>query len=124
MKPLISIIIPVYNVEKYINCCIDSIVNQTYRNIEVIIVDDGSTDDSLKICNLYSQQDKRVKTFHKENSGLSDARNFGFKQSTGEYILFIDSDDFWIDNHQLDTLINTINNRYHNYDFIGFNCIY
>lgn len=90
---LISVIIPVYNVEKYIQRCIESIIDQTYKNIEIILVDDGSTDSSGKICDSYQVKDKRIKVIHKKNGGLSDARNAGITCSTGEYIAFVDSDD-------------------------------
>lgn len=92
-KPLISIVIPVYNVEKYLNRCIDSVINQTYKNIEIILVDDGSTDHSSKICDDYIKIDNRIKVFHKTNGGLSSARNYGITNSKGEFITFIDSDD-------------------------------
>lgn len=103
----ISIIVPVYNVEKYLGKCIDSILNQTYKNFELILVDDGSTDSSKTICEVYSKKDNRIKLFHKTNGGLSDARNYGINHSNGEYLLFIDSDDF-IHNHYLEILYNTI----------------
>ncbi len=93
MEDLISIIIPVYNVEKYLCDCLDSVVNQTYKNIEIVLVDDGSTDNSGTICDEYAKKDKRVKVFHIENKGVSDARNFGVIKSLGKYITFIDSDD-------------------------------
>jgi len=94
MKDLISIIIPVYNVEKYINRCIDSILKQTYKNIEVILVDDGSTDNSGKICDEYSEKDKRIKVIHKQNGGQSEARNYALDIFEGEYVTFLDSDDY------------------------------
>ena len=90
---LISVIVPVYNVEKYIRECLDSILAQTYRCFELIIVDDGSTDNSGKICDEYIEADERVKVFHKENGGLSSARNKGLDEANGEFICFIDSDD-------------------------------
>ncbi|MDQ0478172.1 glycosyltransferase [Chryseobacterium sp. MDT2-18] len=89
----ISVIIPVYNVEKYLSACIESIINQTYRNLEIILVDDGSTDCCPKICDDYAAKDSRIKVRHKENGGLSDARNVGIEVATGEYIAFVDSDD-------------------------------
>ena len=95
MEELISIIVPVYNVEKYIKKCIDSIVNQTYKNLEIILVDDGSPDNCGKICDEYAEKDKRIKVIHKKNGGLSDARNAGIKIAKGSYIGFVDSDD-WI----------------------------
>lgn len=93
MQPLISVIVPIYKVEKYLKKCVDSIINQTYKNLEIILVDDGSPDNCPKICDEYARQDRRIKVIHKENGGLSDARNAGMKVATGEYISFIDSDD-------------------------------
>lgn len=93
MKDLISIVVPVYNVENYLDTCITSILDQTYSNIEIVLVDDGSTDNSGKICDYYAVMDERVKTIHTKNGGLSDARNKGISQAKGEYIMFIDSDD-------------------------------
>lgn len=90
----ISVIIPVYNVEKYLEKCIQSVINQTIKNLEIILVDDGSTDLSGKICDEYSKKDKRIKVIHKENGGLSDARNAGLNIESGEYIVFVDSDDY------------------------------
>jgi glycosyltransferase involved in cell wall biosynthesis len=90
---MISIIVPVYNTEKYLHECLESILSQSYIDIEVILVDDGSTDNSLTICQYYAEKDKRVKVYHKENSGVSDTRNYGIKQACGEYISFCDSDD-------------------------------
>ena len=95
-EELISIIVPVYNVEEYLKECIDSIINQTYKRIEIILVDDGSTDKSGKICDDYAKIDKRIKVVHKENGGLSDARNVGISVSSGKYIAFVDSDD-WVE---------------------------
>ena len=89
-----SIVVPVYNVENYLNKCIDSILNQTYKNFEVILVDDGSTDKSSNICDKYAKNNSKIKAFHKKNGGLSDARNFGVENTTGDYLLFIDSDDY------------------------------
>ena len=94
MQPLLSIIVPIYNVEQYLDRCIQSILNQTYQNLEIILVDDGATDCSGAIADSYAAKDKRIKVFHKENGGLSDARNYGLEHVTVDYILFIDSDDF------------------------------
>ena len=91
---LISIIIPVYNVEQYLSRCIDSVINQTYKNLEIILIDDGSTDDSGEICDEYALKDNRIKVMHKQNGGVSSARNEGLDISKGNYIGFIDSDDF------------------------------
>lgn len=94
MKPLVSVIVPVYNVEKYIEQCVSSLCKQTYENLEIILVDDGSTDNSGKLCDVYKSQDDRIIVIHQENEGLSAARNAGLEYSTGEYISFIDSDDY------------------------------
>lgn len=93
---LISIIIPIYNVEKYIKQCVDSIINQTYKNIEIILVDDGSPDNCPEICDEYAKSDNRIKVIHKKNGGQSDARNAGLEKVTGDYVMFVDGDD-WID---------------------------
>lgn len=90
----VSIIVPIYNVSKYLDECINSLLKQTYENLEVILVDDGSTDGSYELCKLYAKKDKRVKAFHKENGGVSSARNFGLDNATGDYISFVDSDDY------------------------------
>ncbi len=91
---LISVIVPIYNVEKYIRDCINSIINQTYKNLEILLIDDGSTDSSGKIADDMSKIDDRIKVFHKKNGGLSDARNYGIVKSNGKYLSFIDGDDF------------------------------
>ena len=93
---MISVIVPIYNVEKYLNKCIESIVSQTYTDLEIILVDDGSPDNCPAICDSWAGKDSRIKVIHKKNGGLSDARNAGFAASSGEYISFIDSDD-WIE---------------------------
>ena len=98
-KELISIVIPVYKVELYLEKCIESIINQTYKNLEIIIVDDGSPDNCPQICDEYSKKDKRIKVIHKENGGLSDARNAGIDIATGKYIAFVDSDDYVSDDY-------------------------
>ena len=90
---LISVIVPIYNVDKYLRRCVESIINQTYKNLEIILVNDGSLDNCGKICDEYAQKDVRVKVVHKNNGGLSDARNAGLDIATGEYIGFVDSDD-------------------------------
>lgn len=90
----VSIIVPVYNIEKYLNKCMESIINQTFRNIEIILIDDGSTDNSGKICDEYALKDQRIKVIHKANGGLSEARNYGIDLATGDYLLFVDSDDY------------------------------
>ncbi len=102
-KPIISVIVPVYNVEKYLKNCLDSILNQTFSDIEIICVNDGSTDKSRKILEEYKNQDCRIKIVDKENGGLSSARNAGYKVAQGEFISYIDSDD-WVDNTMLEKL--------------------
>ena len=89
-----SVIVPVYNVDRYLGRCIKSIMQQSYRNLEIILVDDGSTDNSGTICDTFKETDDRIIVIHKENGGLSDARNAGIKMFTGEYVTFIDSDDY------------------------------
>lgn len=89
----ISIIIPIYNVEQFLPKCLDSIIKQTYKNLEIILVNDGSTDTCPQICDKYATKDSRIKVIHKENGGLSDARNAGFQFVTGDYLAFVDSDD-------------------------------
>ena len=96
MTGVISIIVPIYKVESYLDECVTSIVNQTYRNIQIILVDDGSPDRCGKICDDWMLKDKRITVIHKENGGLSDARNAGLEKATGDYIAFVDSDD-WIE---------------------------
>lgn len=95
----VSVIVPVYNDEKYLKQCIDSILNQTYSNIELILIDDGSTDNSPKICEDYRQRDDRVRVLHKENGGVGSSRNAGLAMATGEYVLFVDNDDWLPENH-------------------------
>ena len=91
----VSIIVPVYNVEDCLSYCVDSLRQQTYKNIEIILVDDGSTDSSGEICDQYAQEDERIKVLHIENGGLSNARNTGVKESSTDWIVFIDSDDYY-----------------------------
>ena len=92
--PKISVIVPVYNVEKYLNKCVESIVNQTYKNLEIILIDDGSPDNCPKICDDWAEKDKRIKVLHIENNGVANARNQGLSIVTGDYVGFVDSDDF------------------------------
>lgn len=103
MQPLISVIVPIYNVEEYLDRCVDSIVKQTYKNLEIILVNDGSPDTCPKICDLWKKKDDRIRVIHKKNGGLSDARNKGIDIATGDYLTFIDSDDF-IDNNYIKEL--------------------
>lgn len=106
-KQKVSIVVPVYNVENYISRCINSLIKQSYKNLEIVLVDDGSTDSSGNICDEYKKIDSRIKVIHKKNGGLSDARNFGIDGCTGEYICFVDSDD-WIEKEMIETLLNDI----------------
>lgn len=94
MQPLISVIVPIYNVEKYLNKCVESIVNQTYKDLEIILVDDGSPDNCPKMCDAWAEKDSRIKVIHKMNGGLSSARNAGIDIMHGQYVMFIDSDDY------------------------------
>lgn len=108
MKELISIIVPVYNVEPYLDRCIESIRMQTYENLQIILVDDGSTDKSGRICDTYEKLDKRIIVLHKENGGLSDARNFGLERADGDYIAFVDADDY-IHSKMIERLLTNLN---------------
>ncbi len=105
MDDLISVIIPVYNMKKYLRKCVASVLSQTYKALEIILIDDGSNDGSAEICDEYCNQDTRIKVVHKNNGGLSDARNRGLQEATGKWISFVDSDDF-IRENMLETLIN------------------
>ena len=102
-EPLISVVIPVYKVENYLERCVNSVINQTYKNLEIILVDDGSPDNCGIICDRYAEVDDRVKVIHKKNGGLSSARNSGIDISSGKYITFIDSDD-WVDKEYVEYL--------------------
>ena len=102
--PRFSIIVPVYNVLPYLSECINSVLQQSYHDFELILVNDGSTDSSGAVCDAFALQDERIKVIHKANGGLSDARNAGIARASGEYVLFLDSDDFWSGSHILDLL--------------------
>lgn len=115
---LVSVIIPIYNVEKYLHGCVDSVIKQTYSNLEIILVDDGSPDNCPAICNMYAQNDSRIRVIHKENGGLSDARNAGLSIAQGEYVYFLDSDDY-IELEAIETLVNEA--VHYNADFVFFN---
>lgn len=105
--PKISIIIPVYNTEKYLGTCIESVLNQTYTNFELLLIDDGSTDTSGSICDTYAGKDTRITVYHRKNEGVSASRNFGLQLASGEYILFVDSDDLILPNY-IEKLYDTI----------------
>lgn len=104
---LVSIIVPVYNTEKYLDQCIQSVLAQTYTNWELLLIDDGSTDSSGAICDKYAAEDKRIKVVHKPNTGVSDSKNIALDMAQGEYVMFLDSDDFWRDNTCLAQLLET-----------------
>lgn len=108
MNNLVSVIVPVYNSEKYIKRCIESLICQNYKDIEIILVDDGSIDRSGEICDEYSKKDSRVITIHKKNGGVSSARNVGLKSAKGDFITFCDSDD-WVEKDIYEILVNAIN---------------
>lgn len=114
-NPLVSVIVPVYNVEKYLDRCVKSILDQTYENIEIILVDDGSTDTSGEICEKYALRDKRINVIHKENDGLVSARKTGIRAATGTYVAYVDSDD-WIDKTMYEELVKEI--VQHNADIV------
>ena len=107
MESLISVIIPVYNTESYVRVCLESLVEQTYTNFEVIMIDDGSTDNSGEICQEYTERDSRFHYYRKENGGVSSARNLGIEYSRGNYLTFVDSDD-WVEEDYLEVLYNAI----------------
>lgn len=124
MMDIISVIIPIFNVEKYLRQCVDSVLHQTYKGLEIILVDDGSPDSCGKICDEYRQKDNRIKVIHKKNAGLGEARNTGLDVATGEYIYFIDSDD-WMEPNMLQTLLNELKNENADFVMCGFKrCAY
>lgn len=115
---MISIIVPVYNAERHLNKCIDSILSQSFVNFELILINDGSTDGSESICQKYAISDNRVKFFHKKNGGVGSARNLGLEKATGDWIMFVDADD-WIEHDCLESCYKILNN---NIDLIVFSC--
>ncbi len=121
MEKLVSVVIPVYKVEKYLDRCAESIFAQTYKNIEIVFVDDGSPDNCPKMCDEYALKDSRVKVVHKANGGLPDARNAGINVATGDYILFVDSDD-WIEQNTIEELLKIIDE--HSVDFVTFGAVW
>lgn len=116
MNPIISIIIPVYNAEKTLNRCVDSVLNQTFHDWELLLIDDGSKDRSMYLCDEYALKDKRIKVFHKKNGGVSSARNMGLDYARGEWITFVDSDDYICEN--IFDLVSS-----HNEDLLIFNYV-
>lgn len=116
---MISVIVPIYNVEEYLPTCIESILNQTHKNLEILLIDDGSTDSSGKICDEYARQDNRCIVIHQPNKGLSGARNIGLDHATGEYISFIDSDDY-IHPQMLETLYEVLQKGDYDFSMVTF----
>ncbi len=111
LEPFLSIIVPIYNVpERYLRKCIESLINQTFKDIEILLIDDGSTDNSSLICDEYSASNENITTIHKENGGLSSARNKGVREASGKYIMFVDGDD-WINPESCEVLHNCFNNN-------------
>lgn len=119
----VSFILPIYNVEKYLSECVESILVQTYRDFEILLVDDGSPDNCPALCDEWAKKDSRIKALHKPNGGLSDARNYGLEHAQGDYVIFVDSDDFWVNKDCLQRLMNVVD-AHPECDFIGFNCSY
>ena len=119
----VSFIVPIYNVEKYLSECVESILAQTYSDFEMLLVDDGSPDNCPALCDDWATKDSRIKTLHKPNGGLSDARNYGLDHAQGDYVVFVDSDDFWVEKDCLERLMNVVD-AHPECDFIGFNCSY
>lgn len=116
-KIFISIIIPVYNCEKYIEKCIKSLMNQTYKDFEILLINDGSTDKSAEICSFYEKSNKNIKLFNIKNSGVSNARNYGIDYATGNYIQFVDSDDY-VDSDYIESMVNAIKNTDEDIDIV------
>ncbi len=123
MDKLISVVIPIFNEEEYLERCINSILVQTYKNLEIILVNDGSTDKSGQICDNYAQKDPRIKVIHKKNGGLSSARNKGIDISNGEFLSFLDSDD-WVTNKYIETLYSLIKEHNAEISVVNFEKIY
>lgn len=119
----VSFILPIYKVEQYLNQCVESIIAQTYTDYEILLVDDGSPDNCPKMCDEWEKKDNRIKALHKSNGGLSDARNYGLDHALGEYVVFVDSDDFWMKKDSLQKLVDLLEND-RELDFVGFNCSY
>lgn len=119
----VSFILPVFKVEQYLSECIESLSAQTYRDFEILLVDDGSPDNCPVLCDEWAAKDSRIKALHKTNGGLSDARNYGLEHAQGDYVIFVDSDDFWVGKDSLAKLM-TIVDAHPECDFIGFNCSY
>ena len=119
----ISFVIPIYKVEKYLSECVESILAQTYKDFEILLVDDGSPDNCPALCDEWAAKDCRIKALHKPNGGLSDARNYGLEYASGDYVIFVDSDDFWVGKDSLEKLMAVVK-AHPECDFISFNCSY
>ena len=119
----VSFILPIYNVEKYLSECVESILIQTYSDFEILLVDDGSPDNCPALCDEWAKKDGRIKALHKSNGGLSDARNYGLEHAQGDYVVFVDSDDSWVNKECLQRLMNVVD-AHPECDFLGFNCSY
>lgn len=105
LNTVVSIIIPIYNVETYLNECVNSVLIQTFKDFEILLIDDGSKDSSGKLCDEIASTDSRIRVYHKPNGGLSSARNYGIDKASGKYIIFLDADDYWVDKYILSLLI-------------------
>lgn len=123
VKDKISVIVPIYNVEKYLDRCVKSLINQTYKNIEIILVEDGSPDKCPEMCDDYATYDSRIKVVHKENGGLSDARNVGIEISSGSFIAFVDSDD-WVEKDFIEELYSNIKRENADISIVGYALIW
>ncbi len=123
MEDLVSIIIPVYNTEKYLSKCLESVINQTYKNLEIILINDGSTDKSKEICESFAKKDKRIQILNKENSGVSSARNHGMRLAKGQYIAFIDGDDYAEENY-IEELLKNLKQTESDCVLCGYNRVY
>lgn len=119
----ISYILPIYKVEAYLRQCVESLACQTYRDLEIILVDDGSPDGCPALCDQLAKEDSRIRVLHKENGGLSDARNAGLEMATGDYVIFVDSDDFWMGGESLQRMVDLAKANA-DCDFVGYNCNY
>ncbi len=119
----VSFIVPVYKVEAYLNDCVQSLISQTFQDFEIILVDDGSPDKCPEICDELAESDRRIRVVHKANGGLSDARNTGLSVAKGDYVIFVDSDDFWMCESSLESLVKEVENH-PGIDMLQFNCSY
>ena len=119
MKPLITVIVPVYNVEEHLDRCIESIINQTYKNLEIILVNDGSPDNCPALCDKWAEKDDRIRVIHKTNGGVSSARNSGINVAKGEYVGFVDSDDY-ISADMYELMVESIINNNSELSVIGY----